>query len=251
MKKIYFLIAVLISINTYVFSQIELEHTFNGIVTTDGTANYLQSEETNFFIVNDTSNVYIYNKDYSLYKQFKLNEYKISQVLYITKDIINNDDKLELVLFSQYPEIQYILITEDGNIIKIFEGLPYIIKVNGKYKIGESCTSVEIINGQMLYKYATNIYSINKGNQTNYNITEKTTNNFAYPNPAQQNIYLTYSLNSNQTHSTMNIYNTNGLLIETKIITNNSNNILLDISNYPKGIYLYEVNGISQKFIVK
>ena len=50
--------------------------------------------------------------------------------------------------------------------------------------------------------------------------------------------------------SIMNIFNTKGQLIEAKQIDFSFDKILLNISNYSKGVYLYEVNGISKRFVV-
>lgn len=49
----------------------------------------------------------------------------------------------------------------------------------------------------------------------------------------------------------MLIHDINGKLIEKKIIDSSSNNILLDIEGYMPGVYLYSVNGFTQKFVVR
>ncbi len=46
----------------------------------------------------------------------------------------------------------------------------------------------------------------------------------------------------------MNIYGINVELIESKRIDSVFDKILLDVSGYAKGTYLYEVNGASNRF---
>ena len=49
----------------------------------------------------------------------------------------------------------------------------------------------------------------------------------------------------------MNIFNINGQLIESKKIGYDFDKILLDVSGYAKGMYIYEVKNVSNKFVVK
>jgi len=76
-----------------------------------------------------------------------------------------------------------------------------------------------------------------------------TTSLLSYPNPAKTTINLPYRLKQGET-SVMNIYNANGQLMETKKIDFVFDKIQLNVSGYTKGIYFYEVNGVSNKFIV-
>jgi hypothetical protein len=62
-------------------------------------------------------------------------------------------------------------------------------------------------------------------------------------------ISLPYKLQQGET-SVMRILNTNGQLIETKNIGSDFEQIQLNVSNYRKGMYIYEVNGVSQRFVV-
>lgn len=72
----------------------------------------------------------------------------------------------------------------------------------------------------------------------------------AYPNPSNSIINLPYKLNQGET-SVMRIFNMNGQLIETKRIDYVFDKIMLNVSNYAKGTYIYEVNNVSNRFIVQ
>jgi len=70
-----------------------------------------------------------------------------------------------------------------------------------------------------------------------------------YPNPANTTITLPYQLKQGE-KSAMHIYNINGQLVETKQVDYVFDKILLNVSSYASGTYFYEVNGVSNKFIV-
>lgn len=70
-----------------------------------------------------------------------------------------------------------------------------------------------------------------------------------YPNPTNGNIFLPYELTS--TTGQMKIYSTNGTLVESRLIAREDSIIELNTRAYPAGLYFYEVEGVSQSFIVK
>ena len=72
----------------------------------------------------------------------------------------------------------------------------------------------------------------------------------AYPNPTRITINLPYVLDKGQTTMMRRIYKTNGQLMEQKQIDSAFDKILLNVNSYQPGIYLYEYNGVSNKFIV-
>lgn len=90
------------------------------------------------------------------------------------------------------------------------------------------------------------------GTGGNYSADEfQLINNFpAYPNPARSNITLPYELEDGETTS-MSIYDLNGRLIERFNIGSHFNQVQLNVSSYSPGIYLYEYNGKSYRFIVQ
>lgn len=71
-----------------------------------------------------------------------------------------------------------------------------------------------------------------------------------YPNPAAHTINLPYQLNSGE-QTDMQIYDVNGKLIATKRIDVTFDKIVLNVSGYEKGMYVYKYNGKSAKFVVE
>jgi len=71
-----------------------------------------------------------------------------------------------------------------------------------------------------------------------------------YPNPTNTAINLPYNLEKGET-SVMRISSITGQLVEIIQIDFTADKILLNVSGYAKGVYLYEVNGVSNRFIVE
>ena len=228
-------------------AQITLEHTFDEYVYFAG-GTY---GDAGVFICQNEYNIKLYNTDYSLYKNIEIippTGYSAS-IDYFTKKLFNDDNKIEFMVtfHSLTANMEKLcLCNEDGTILKDF-GEARTIRYS-VYKVDEQWKL-------FLYKYenenyAVEIYSLpgkisNAVPQVGNNIFQS-----PYPNPANSTITLPYQLNQGET-STMRIYNLNGQLIESKQIDATFDKILLNVSNYRKGLYLYEVNGVSKRFVVR
>jgi len=245
-------------------AQINLEHTFDEIVFTHSKIYYEPTlYDSNLYyntVLKDNKyTVTSYNPDYSINSKITYNfraktGYDITNV-FISKKLFNNNDDYEfLVKYTRKDFVSsnlrdnVILYNKNGGIIKDF-GFAYFIT---------SSTSLNIIDNAYRFivsknftdsipNYQTEIYSVD-GIPTGGKVLtyEKQP---PYPNPANSTITLPYQLKKGEI-SYMNIYDISGKLIDTKQIDSYFDKIQLNISNYTRGIYIYEVNGISSKFIV-
>lgn len=71
---------------------------------------------------------------------------------------------------------------------------------------------------------------------------------FVYPNPGSDQLNIVFNLSSPEKNIAINIISTSGKLIKKYSFTNlavGENNIKLDISNIPKGSYIYTIQGES------
>lgn len=245
MKKLLLIIATLSICILRLNAQINLEHTFDGylmpIIIEDNPEYY-------YDVYDKSNNIKIYDKNFNLYKNINITPPDNCNRYYTNATALNND-----IIFM----ICFINNTSDPNncINKLYDINGNIIKDLGE---SSSVGSIIVYSNKMLYykifinsnnqvSYATEIYSIssvNNLNESNYNCTTS-----PFPNPANNIITLPYNLNSG--FSEMLIHDINGKLIEKKIIDSSSNNILLDIEGYIPGVYLYSVNGFTQKFVVR
>lgn len=259
-------------------AQITLEHTFSnesvnfnlGIV--NGAANYhiesVTYPENSFFstkIVDNSYKIKIYNSDYSLntyntYQFIPPSGYKVASVS-PSKKLFNSDNNYEFIVtfsktsYSSYDNEYYrsILYDINGNVIKDFGTgssltvYPYLFIIDKQYKLMVIRTTYDTEHNS---KTNTEIYSV-PGTYSSLNVSEYkiNKNQTAYPNPTHYNITLPYQLKQGE-KSEMRIFNINGQLVESKQIDFLFDKILLDVSEYSKGIYFYEVNGISSEFVV-
>lgn len=281
MAKISFytsIVAIMCCLSQVSNAQITLEHTFKNenVSVVSGNVN----GKPNFFVeelfpvgsfyltevVNNSVHIKAYNPDYTLIidKTYSLTPptgYKASYVR-VSKKVFNTDDNYELlVTFSKISPVsndnearRLILYDSNKNVIKDF-GAGYMFYIgNLVYIINNSC-KVRIVrrlySGGENFVDNTEIYSV-PGDPSAYDAGNTSVDSFSspYPNPANTYITLPYKLNEGE-FAVMNIFNINGQLIESKKIGYDFDKILLDVSGYAKGMYIYEVKNVSNKFVVK
>ena len=245
------------------FSQVSLDHTF-----TPTTAYYVIGFENvvepigYYCFIATEHQINMYKADYTLYKAIDVTlpqGYSLSSVATAGKHLINTDDKVELFISASSSQMSNnnstaLIINEDGQIIHNF-GYNYMINsmgfhnVNGQIKM--LVMDYQYTNQQTL-SYLYSVYSC-YGNFTPSGITTLPTTLDVvkpYPNPAVNMINLTYKLEPGRT-SVIRVYNMNGQLMDSFNIGSDFEAITVDLSRYAKGIYTYEYDGISNKFIVQ
>ena len=279
MAKISFytsIVAIMCCLSQVSNAQITLEHTFKNenVSVMSGNVN----GKPNFFVeelfpvgsfyltevVNNSVHIKAYNPDYTLIidKTYSLTPptgYKASYVR-VSKKVFNTDDNYELlVTFSKISPVsndneacRLILYDSNRNVIKDF-GAGNIFYMGNLYIINNNCKATMfryLYDGGDLVAN-TEIYSV-PGDPSAYDAGNTSVDSFSspYPNPANTYITLPYKLNEGE-FAVMNIFNINGQLIETKKIGYDFDKILLDVSGYAKGMYIYEVKNVSNKFVVK
>lgn len=265
-KNVYFfIVGSMLFLLQNTNAQINLLHTFDASVNWTGNV----YTEQNLFpfssysitnVVNNSFVVKIYNADFSVISNNTYNftppaGYTVSYV-YMSRKIYNSDNNYEFwVTYSRTDEIydntrqRGILYNQNGTIIKDF-GSAYLILPSILHVVGNNLRLSLLkyyYNGTSMTT-KTEIYSV-PGIPSGIADLKSSEFQAPYPNPATSIITLPYQLKQGEM-SVMRIYNANGQLIETKKIDSVFDEILLDVSHYTKGLYLYEVNGISNKFIV-
>lgn len=257
------LTAVLFFFCQITIAQINLEHTFDATV---GASYQFISPVINYYTYFniETSQVRLYNEDYSLYKTINISSpsnYKMAYVSGFSKGIVSTDGKITfLVSFGKITSdgnynSNYIgkLYDQDGNMIKDFGYSGTLLSPSFHVVSNNVCRmSISILEYEPYptAKYKTEIYSLPGTLSVGVSSPQKNQIQSPYPNPANSVITLPYQLGEGET-SVMRIYNVNGQLIETKQIDFVFDRILLNVSSYTKGVYIYQVNEISNRFIVE
>jgi hypothetical protein len=272
MKNIFYttLMVITFGLSQISNAQITLEHTFtNESVKCTGLGYYAAAWPENSYysteVVNNSCKLKVYNSDYSINTNqtctFTLPAGYKAQSATASQKIFNEDDNYEFVVtFNKTNSVgrdnesqKTILYDKNGNILKDF-GTGYMMAVY---------SSLYIINNHyklLVYRYlydaennlltSTEIYSVPGTVSAGVRSANASNSLLPYPNPANTTITLPYNLKQDET-SVMHILDISGKLIETKQIDSVFDKILLNVSTYAKGIYIYEVNGISSRFIVE
>ena len=106
------------------------------------------------------------------------------------------------------------------------------------------------VYGSTIITNKTEIYSLPGSISSSISAVKSSSIISPFPNPANSTINLSYKLAQGET-AIMRICDIQGKLIEQKQIDCQFDKILLNVSNYNKGTYIYQVNGVSKKFIVQ
>jgi len=282
-SKIFASIMLLIS-SSAVFAQIELVHSvhslnsmhfyFSGTKIYSEIGDFLSRDfsgipEGFFDIIIDkeknTVSMNTYSNDFSsvttkTVQLSSFDDYKIVDVD-VSQHIFNNDDELEFIVtyqkkvydYEQYNEIQkLVLFDSKGNVIKDF----------GKaYMIYWEMECIYIINNQPYvvigkvasdYSYTNEIYSVPTTVNPNQlkSATLSNTTLSAFPNPAKTYVNLSYNV-SGVEDAVMTITDASGRVVEQKTVNAMSDKLHLNVANYKRGMYFYEVQGYTGRFIVE
>ena len=255
MKRIFYLLAFTI-ISTISQAQI------TQIVSLPGGLAFGTTDVDKYYTSQSNDNtIKLYNWNGSLYKSIHVTPptgYTIFTVYYPSKKYINNDEKLEMIVCFIKTEISVSntnysmwLINEDGTKLHDF-GYAYHWGVyfdifNGELHLR---TLKALIDANNQTSYTTILYRCSGSGSVNIAQQNGIDLGPVFPNPATNIITLPYQL-KNKATSQINIYDASGHLYTAIPVGSHFNEIKIDVSNYPSGIYIYECEGISNKFIVQ
>lgn len=252
MKKSVLSLAIALASN-FIFGQINLEHSFD---LQEGILNYSDSQDLKYVSLKG-SQIYIYNSDYTVYKSFNIQipsgyEY-INLSFYdefpfnVSKYIFNDDSKLEFFVFfsGQYPASKIIVFNEDGNIVKDFDGNYQYELVTIFHDNVQNKNKLKMGRNDETGKITFDIYSLPTSDLSSKEINTKNKIS-AFPIPTNKILNV---INPKNGASKIEVFDTSGKLLLNKYFTNSENNIVLDVENFKKGIYIYKVGELSSKFI--
>jgi hypothetical protein len=274
MKKLLYtsLIAATLGLTQNTKAQITLAHTFDGNAVYSAIEDWIVIPIVNYYvelkIESEQTQVKLYADDFSLYKTISITPpegFKNGNVFGFSKNIFTDDDKVAFMIrYNKYVDgLMYetiILYDENGATLKDFGMAEYMwgqIYITSDNKFRFSVMKYILTNPEAetwedrIYESKTEAYSLpGTISTTNAKLVPMSQSlQPPYPNPSNTTITLPYKLQSGET-SVMRILNTNGQVMETKRIGSDFEQIQLNVSNYRKGMYIYEVNGVSNRFVV-
>jgi hypothetical protein len=247
MKKTLFSLAILVA--NFAFGQITLEHSFPA---EENVTVYRNENQTFYCSTKYESNVInIYKADYSLYKTINLQSPDgfgtvsfpdADNFQYISKNIFNIDDKLELLIaFRNGAQSKLQIINEDGEILKNFDNVYY------DYDI-ELFTDKTVNKNKLVLLTTANmseVYSLPTSELTTKEI-ERLNKLSAFPIPTNKTLNI---LNPQNGGNKIEIYDAIGKLVLNKSFGVNENRISINVENLPKGTFVYKIGNVSSKFI--
>ena len=271
MKKFALFVCIaLLSLTTRISAQITKIHAVDEYWYTaviDDTVYYfseIRTHELNYIVK-------IYNQDFSLYRIVNItnipdtcswnllwaNDYNQYGRGAMSKRLFNADNKIEFCYYTQpinYSSQTYhpYIINENGEIVHDFGEIAGTSSGGGVDVLADGSCRLKLYSSGNEHFNHTEIYALPGKCYTSIaEAKEKTAmHQTPYPNPSQSIVNLPYQLKQGEV-ATMNIYNINGQLMEQKQIEGSFDKIMLNVSNYPAGLYIYTYNGISRKFIVQ
>lgn len=256
-KKIILIIGLLFSI-IMLDAQINLEKSFTSIGYY--TTYFFTDAGIQYYGYNTSNNTMtIYNTDYSIYKTITIEPeegYGFYNIYCVSTKLFNSDELIEFIFTTQndtsISEHSMKLLNENNEELMDFGDASYARTITNN-----NITKLIIISKNTYdkdydaIKAIVEVYSVPGGPSTNTNSIKSITQiGNAFPNPANSFINLPYKLDFGET-SVMKIYNSAGYFIEEKKIDFLFDKIRLNIDNYKPGVYLYEYNGVTKRFVVK
>jgi len=194
---------------------------------------------------NSNVNLSIINTDFSVYKNIdiQLPTGFLLDGFFCTTQLFNRDENIEVFVDVKYATNIYssLVYTDNGELF---------------YDFGEGRRVDFVrINDEFLYRTLSgsstlNYFVLSKKQNTNIAGAKSLVKTMPYPNPAAQTINLPYQLNSGE-QTDMQIFDVNGKLVATKRIDSAFDKIVLNVSGYEKGMYVYKYNNKSAKFVVE
>ena len=172
----------------------------------------------------------VYDADFQLTKEIPFTvegkwgiRYSSFGVVIAGKHLFNSDDKIEICLtpWKQGGKMYTMILNEDGEVLFMQDSNSY-----DNYNIEVYATQGNFSADEMIV----------------------TTQN-PYPNPANTTVSIPYTLNGKSAE--MHIYDSRGVLVDTKTLDPDAEWVDLNVRAYRPGIYVYEYNGMSNKFVVR
>lgn len=264
MKKVIILVLSFLA-GTSLFAQITLEHTYN-LGLQCGPVNLSISGYKYIVIdsISGTNVIKLYNMNHTIWKTINLNVpsgYKLLFANNVSETLFNSDALVEIAYTYNKTTTPYdfgFKVTNESGIDVFTYPIHQYVNLN-LVSLGSNGTKMILCskNSSTSTYYNFDVYSL-PGQLLNNNneIIDDNIKLGAFPNPAINNITITYEIPGNNQKGELIIYNITGSEIRRYKVDNNFNDIFINTSEFLSGTYLYKVvsgSGESQtkKFIIE
>jgi len=264
MKKIILIALIAFGINAK--AQITLEHTYDSASTFAYGTPAVESQlmKINFEVSGEQyininrwgKYIAIYNMNHSLVKTISLASLPLSagalkDILYLSESLFNTDSKIEFMYCTASP-IYTGIYNEDGILLFSDTAFP-AVRPNWhmqQYPIYNTSVGTKMIlsyQGSNLSGYKAKVFglpgtlstAIQEGNAQLMQAQGALSN--LYPNPSAGKATLQYELPKGEREGEIILYNTQGAEVKRYKVDNTFNDLLLDNTMLPAGVYYYQL----------
>ena len=257
MRKIIFGLIATASMSNFMFGQATLEHSYISNFSFRELPNAFNTETgLKYYTVEGSNIMKIYDSSHNLTNTLTIpidNNCIVNGIIGASDKLFNLDSAIEFLVFT-YNTVDYsyklVLIDQNGVVLQNFgERIEaHIIKsVSGDFKL----VTVNFNNSSEGDNSIYDIYSLPGTILGTLQVNREYDSFFGYPNPTENNIVITNNL-ENGKNGILEIFDTNGKKVLSKnVIGGENDEINLDTTKLSKGVYIYKLNGQTNKFIKK
>lgn len=167
----------------------------------------------------------------------------------LTKNVFDEDPGWEFV--ASYFDAgnnkwTAVLYEEDGTEIQTLDGCSYLILTS---LAGQSLAYYQHIETQETHVFE--VYSSPYSMGVDETNSEGGVETGAFPNPSSSMVTLTYTLADGMAEGVINVLDMSGQTMETVRVGRHFSSVNLDVSGYSPGVYIYNLGGMSKRFVVE
>jgi hypothetical protein len=231
------------------FSQISLETVYQ----VSGSVTQLENSGYKYFVMDWVNNqCRIYNMDHSVWKVINLtvpSGYYLYDIRYVSEKLFDGDNLVELALtYYYYDETGQYYIYGSKIVNEVGEDL-VVIPGASCFEVFDTGTNgpkfLAYVYDYSIFPYTvqTWVYDLPDGTNPNSVYTSSGFNLQSFPNPAQSFVTLLYALPEKSEGAEIQLMDIRGKVLKSYPVDRASNSLQINISMFPKGIYLYRVTG--------
>ena len=261
MKKIIFCLIATISISNFSSAQATLENTYaTKKIGWEQTNAFKTDAGLNYYTVEGTNTLKFYNSSHTLTNTITIpidSGYTLNSIYAVSDKLFNTDALVEFLVFTildngNSSTYKLTLVNQNGTVLQQLGSRSdaYIIKnpTTNQYKLITILPTYYNVAGTTDNIY--DVYSLPGTSLGTVMLNKNANSFFGFPNPAEENILITNNL-ENGKKGTLEVFDINGKKVIEKNVTSDSVEINLDISELNTGVYIYKLNGQTNKFIKK
>jgi len=256
MKRLIFIFSILLITSFHSQGQINLEHEYSGV-----SAAYIKLPVAGYkyYVMDVTNNqCRLYNSDHSLWKTINLSvpaNYYLYDIQFVTENLFNSDNSIEMLYVSYNYNATLDYYTYDTRIANESGQVLLSIPGGGYSNVYSAQTGSKLF--VWVYNYSvspstvnTLVYSIPGQTATannDYPATERILLSKAFPNPATNSVTIPYDLPNRINQAELKLYNVTGTQVKSFIIDHSFDNLVVQTSDLPAGMYLYRIEAAGFK----